>query len=130
MSLYETEKKNDKIEETLLRALVEHKSSKYLYKYAINFTLCQLQQNLENKQVAPRYFAEVNKYVRMVFENIRDYEYYFDILRLTESYNFEAAITLTTKIEEKIEVLCSNIPKVWDLFAQRGYEGKVIRNVY
>lgn len=137
LSLYTEEYKNSKtkkaslsaigkIEETLLKALGVHRSSKDLYKYAINFKLSQIKQNLEKEQANAKYFADLNEYVNSVFENMKDYEYYFEILSLTDSYNFEYANKIKTVIEEKIKKSCSDIPKAWDLFAQRADEGKIL----
>lgn len=115
----------------LLKGLELHPDSQLLYKQAINLQLriaqldikqCEKETPDELEKKKEKYVAEVHEFVDVVFKNIKQFSFYFELLELIENYNL--LVDVKKQILEKILEDYSHEPLVWHNLAQRCHRGK------
>lgn len=116
--------------EILLKGIVLNPTSKILYKQILSLELSNAQRTLKqsNNIHDKRVDEKVKLYFSAVFKAIKDLDFYFELLRLFDSYSF------TTSMKKLvIEHLTDNYaeePNMWITLAQRELAGEIFSHYF
>lgn len=119
--------------EILLKGIALHPTSELLYKQILSVELSNIRSAMKKysdnnpKEIKERADSNCEKlkyYLNAIFKNIKDLDFYFELLRLFDSYNFTASLKKLV-----MEHLISNFGKespLWNALAFREYTGKCV----